>query len=134
MRSLFAASRRQPGLSRRKTCRLHTAGSAPIFHYKMVRHFFRCSSQEQIAPRGTVRLRKPGQLLRSIQHVSDQLPILKILARMDGDARECVEAGRGAEEGIVKFWDVNATRVRMETRQDGIVECGIGLRGIAPGQ
>jgi hypothetical protein len=54
--------------------------------------------------------------------MADQLPVLQILAGMDGDAGEGVEARRSTEERMVSFRHVNATRIRVEAGEDGVVE------------
>jgi hypothetical protein len=53
--------------------------------------------------------------------MADQLPILQVLAGMDGDAGKGIEARRGTKEGMVALRDVDAAWVRVETREYGIV-------------
>jgi hypothetical protein len=53
--------------------------------------------------------------------VADELPALEIFACMKWDAWESIEAGRGAEEGIIPFRDKYATGIRVKTRKNGIV-------------
>ncbi len=74
------------------------------------------------SPRRPVCLPQPGKLLLAVQNMADQLPVLQVLAGMDWDAREGVEARRGAEEGVVSLRDKDAARVRVEAREDGVVE------------
>ena len=57
--------------------------------------------------------------------MADQLPALQILACVDRDAREGIEAGGGAEEGAVVLRDKNTAWVRVEARQYGIVICRV---------
>ena len=60
--------------------------------------------------------------------MADQLPVLEVLAGMDWDSGERIEAGRGAEEGAVQLGDEYAAGIGMEARQYRIVKYVAPLR------
>lgn len=53
------------------------------------------------APRRPVSLTQRWQLFFAIQDMPYQLPVLQILAGVNRDAREGVEAGGGTEESVI---------------------------------
>lgn len=71
--------------------------------------------------RRAIRLRQTGELASPVQDVADEAPVLQVLARVDGDPGEGVEAGRGAEECRVPRGDKDAARVGVEAREHGVV-------------
>ncbi len=76
-------------------------------------------------PGGPVGLAQPRKLFFAVQHMADELPVLQVLAGVDGDAREGVEARRGTEEGLVSLRDVDTARIWVEAREDGVGDGGI---------
>ena len=61
--------------------------------------------------------------------MTDESPILKILACVDRYAGKCQESARCAKEGVVPFFDKNATRIRVETRKNWVVDGRVLLFG-----
>lgn len=85
-----------------------------------------------VLPRCTINLCKVWKLARSVKNVPDELPILEVLAGVDWNSREGLEAGCRAKEGVVPFRHKDAAGVRMEAWQYGIDEGRI-LRGSCSG-
>lgn len=57
--------------------------------------------------------------------LTDQLPALQVLARVDWNPRKDVETRRGAEESAIPFLQEYTTRIRIWTRKYRIIECGV---------
>ena len=64
--------------------------------------------------------------------MADELPVLQVLARVDGDPGEGIEARGGAEEGLVPLGNIDAARVGVETRQYRVEDGGVGCRRGVP--
>lgn len=64
--------------------------------------------------------------------MADELPVLQVLARVDGDPGEGIEARGGAEEGLVPLGNIDAAGVGVETRQYRVQDGGVGRRRGVP--
>lgn len=93
---------------------------SPLFSYFVSRGYPPQGRYVLGLPRCTIDLCKIWKLARSIKSVSNELPILKVLACVDWNPRKGLEAGCRTEEGVVPFRHKDATGVRMEARQYGI--------------
>ena len=80
---------------------------------------------QSCTPCRPVGLGQSGKLFLAIQHMADQLPVLQVLAGMNGDTREGIEARRGTEERVVALGHVDTARIGIEAGEDGVVEGGI---------
>jgi hypothetical protein len=68
-------------------------------------------------------------LLGSVEGMTNKSPVLEILACVDGYAGKGEKRARSAKESVIPFLDKNATRIRVETRKNWIVDGRVLLFG-----
>lgn len=98
---------------------------SPLFGYSVSTRSSSLGSRVLVVPRCTIDICEIWKLTWSIKNISNELPILKVLAGVDWDSRKSLEAGCRTEEGVVPVRHKDAAGVWMKAWQYGICKCRV---------